>query len=127
MRGVVGGDRAVGTYAGGMQSAMPGQNGTECTGGGIDVTEKSLADRYRTHGGPRLNAGQSLGLAFLLALAGIKLILSETPGGKLPIWLSLSVIIGALAISIIVSLIATRGQDEPPHGDGMHAGGSAAR
>ena len=27
----------------------------------------------------------------------------------------------------VVSLIATRGQDEPPHGDGMHAGGSAAR
>ena len=67
------------------------------------------------------------GLAFLLAFAGLKLILSETPVGKLPIWLSLSVIIGALAISIIVSLIATRGQDEPPHGDGMHAGGSAAR
>ncbi len=40
---------------------------TECTGGAIDVTEQSLADRYHTHCDPRLNAGQSLELAFLLA------------------------------------------------------------
>ena len=31
------------------------------------VTEHSLADRYHTHCDPRLNAGQSLELAFLLA------------------------------------------------------------
>jgi 3-deoxy-7-phosphoheptulonate synthase len=35
--------------------------------GAADVTEQSLADRYHTHCGPRWNAGQSLGLAFLLA------------------------------------------------------------
>jgi hypothetical protein len=35
--------------------------------GAIDVTEQSLADRYHTHCDPRLNAGQSLELAFLLA------------------------------------------------------------
>ena len=46
--------------------------------------------------------------AFLLAFAGLKLILSETPVGKLPIWLSLSVIIGALAISIIVTISSAR-------------------
>lgn len=55
------------------------------------------------------------GLAFLLVFAGVKLILSETPVGKLPIWLSLSVIIGALAISIVWSLWATRK-------DGSHPG-----
>lgn len=48
------------------------------------------------------------GLAFLLVFAGAKLILSETPVGKLPVWLSLSVIILTLAISIAWSLMATR-------------------
>jgi len=52
------------------------------------------------------------GLAFLLAFAGIKLILSETPVGKLPVWLSLSVIILSLAISIVWSLRATRGRGD---------------
>ena len=46
---------------------MTGQNVTECTGGLVDVTEQALADRYHTHCDPRLNAGQSLELAFLLA------------------------------------------------------------
>ena len=31
------------------------------------MTEQSLADRYHTHCDPRLNASQSLELAFLLA------------------------------------------------------------
>lgn len=67
------------------------------------------------------------GLAFLLAFAGAKLILSETPVGKLPIWLSLSVIIGALAVSIIWSLVATRGDDtdDPDRSDGMRPGAAA--
>lgn len=51
------------------------------------------------------------GLAFLLAFAGVKLILSETPIGKLPIWLTLSVIVVTLAVSIASSLIATRDHD----------------
>ena len=55
------------------------------------------------------------GLAFLLVFAGAKLILSETPVGKLPVWLSLSVIILTLAISIIWSLVATR-KDGPGPG-----------
>ena len=33
----------------------------------MDVTQMDLADRYHTHCDPRLNAGQSLELAFLLA------------------------------------------------------------
>ncbi|SCL44715.1 tellurite resistance protein TerC [Micromonospora citrea] len=50
------------------------------------------------------------GLAFLLAFAGVKLILSETPVGKLPIPLTLGVIVATLAISIGWSLAATRSQ-----------------
>jgi len=46
---------------------MTGKNVTECTGGLIDVTDASLADRYHTHCDPRLNGAQSIELAFLLA------------------------------------------------------------
>ena len=59
--------RAEGSYGGGVHIEMTGQNVTECTGGAVAVTEQSLADRYHTHCDPRLNAGQSLELAFLLA------------------------------------------------------------
>ncbi len=51
------------------------------------------------------------GLAVLLAFAGVKLILSETPVGKLPIPLTLSVIVVTLAVSIVWSLFATRRED----------------
>ncbi|MEV4492513.1 TerC family protein [Micromonospora coxensis] len=53
------------------------------------------------------------GLAFLLAFAGVKLILSETPVGKLPIPLTLGVIVATLAVSIGWSLAATRGAPAP--------------
>ena len=48
------------------------------------------------------------GLAVLLGVAGVKLILSETPVGKLPVWLTLLIIVGVLAVSIASSLRATR-------------------
>ncbi|MBS0285296.1 MAG: 3-deoxy-7-phosphoheptulonate synthase class II [Proteobacteria bacterium] len=67
VRGFFAVHRAEGTHAGGIHAEMTGQNVTECTGGAIDVTEQTLADRYHTHCAPRLNAGQSLELAFLLA------------------------------------------------------------
>jgi 3-deoxy-7-phosphoheptulonate synthase len=67
VRGFFACHRAEGTFAGGIHIEMTGQNVTECTGGAVDVTELSLADRYHTHCDPRLNAGQSLELAFLLA------------------------------------------------------------
>ncbi|MFF4908737.1 TerC family protein [Streptomyces sp. NPDC001260] len=51
------------------------------------------------------------GLAVLLAFAGVKLILSETPVGKLPIPLTLGVIAVTITVSIAWSLIATRGKD----------------
>lgn len=46
---------------------MTGKNVTECVGGIIEVTEEKLGDRYHTHCDPRLNAGQALELAFLIA------------------------------------------------------------
>ncbi|WP_370248021.1 TerC family protein [Nocardioides sp.] len=48
------------------------------------------------------------GLAVLLAFAGVKLILSETPVGKLPIPLTLSVIVVTITVSIVWSMISTR-------------------
>ena len=48
---------------------MTGQDVTECTGGAIAISEASLADRYHTHCDPRLNAAQSIELAFTLAEA----------------------------------------------------------
>jgi 3-deoxy-7-phosphoheptulonate synthase len=59
--------RAEGTHAGGVHFEMTGQNVTECIGGAQEVTEAALADRYHTHCDPRLNATQSLELAFLIA------------------------------------------------------------
>jgi 3-deoxy-7-phosphoheptulonate synthase len=59
--------RAEGSFMGGIHIEMTGQNVTECTGGAIAVTDEALADRYHTHCDPRLNASQSLELAFLLA------------------------------------------------------------
>ncbi len=59
--------RAEGTHAGGVHFEMTGQDVTECIGGAKAVTEDRLADRYHTHCDPRLNASQSLELAFLIA------------------------------------------------------------
>ncbi|UCP00302.1 3-deoxy-7-phosphoheptulonate synthase class II [Metapseudomonas lalkuanensis] len=59
--------RAEGTYAGGIHIEMTGQNVTECIGGARPITEDALSDRYHTHCDPRLNADQSLELAFLIA------------------------------------------------------------
>jgi 3-deoxy-7-phosphoheptulonate synthase len=58
---------AEGTWAGGVHFEMTGQDVTECIGGAQEITEHSLADRYHTHCDPRLNASQSLELAFLVA------------------------------------------------------------
>lgn len=57
------------------------------------------------------------GLAFLLAFAGLKLILSETPVGKLPIPLTLGVIATALTVSIAASLWTTRSRPTPASAD----------
>ena len=67
VRGFFAVHRAEGTHAGGIHLEMTGQDVTECTGGAIAITDAGLADRYHTHCDPRLNAAQSLELAFLLA------------------------------------------------------------
>lgn len=59
--------QAEGSYAGGVHFEMTGQNVTECVGGAFKVTEADLADRYHTHCDPRLNADQSLELAFMIS------------------------------------------------------------
>ena len=56
-----------GTYAGGIHVEMTGQNVTECTGGTQKISEEDLSDRYHTHCDQRLNANQSLDLAFLIS------------------------------------------------------------
>ncbi len=59
--------RAEGTHPGGIHIEMTGQDVTECVGGAVAITDDALGDRYHTHCDPRLNAEQSLELAFLLA------------------------------------------------------------
>ncbi|KAB2911902.1 MAG: 3-deoxy-7-phosphoheptulonate synthase class II [Hyphomicrobiaceae bacterium] len=59
--------RAEGTYPGGVHVEMTGQNVTECTGGATKISEADLARQYDTGCDPRLNAGQSLELAFRIA------------------------------------------------------------
>lgn len=59
--------RAEGTIPGGVHFEMTGQDVTECTGGVYAVTDENLSDRYHTACDPRLNASQSLELAFLVA------------------------------------------------------------
>lgn len=58
---------AEGTTPGGVHFEMTGQDVTECTGGVREVTDENLSDRYHTACDPRLNASQSLELAFLVA------------------------------------------------------------
>ncbi|MEO1135336.1 MAG: 3-deoxy-7-phosphoheptulonate synthase class II [Pseudomonadota bacterium] len=52
---------------GGVHFEMTGQNVTECLGGSHEISEADLSSRYHTHCDPRLNAGQALDLAFILA------------------------------------------------------------
>ncbi len=59
--------KSEGTYAGGVHFEMTGQDVTECLGGAQAISEIDLGSRYHTHCDPRLNASQSLELAFLIA------------------------------------------------------------
>ncbi len=59
--------RSEGTYPGGVHLEMTGQDVTECMGGLQEITDKDLKNRYHTYCDPRLNASQSLELAFLLS------------------------------------------------------------
>ncbi|MBA3718327.1 MAG: 3-deoxy-7-phosphoheptulonate synthase class II [Actinobacteria bacterium] len=59
--------RAEGTWPGGVHLEFTGDDVTECTGGSEGVLEEQLDGRYMTLCDPRLNARQSLDLAFRVA------------------------------------------------------------
>ncbi|KAM7257417.1 hypothetical protein ACFE04_013158 [Oxalis oulophora] len=56
-----------GSYPGGVHLEMTGQNVTECVGGSKHISFNDLNSRYHTHCDPRLNASQSLELAFAIS------------------------------------------------------------
>ena len=56
-----------GVWPGGVHLEFTGEDVTECLGGADDVLESQLSSRYETLLDPRLNARQSLDLAFTLA------------------------------------------------------------
>lgn len=62
IEGFFGAHRQVGTWPGGIHLELTGEDVTECLGGGAAVSD--LDSRYKTMCDPRLNACQSLDLAF---------------------------------------------------------------
>ena len=58
---------AEGSIPGGVHFELTGDNVTECTGGGRNILDQHLQQNYLTNCDPRLNAEQSLELAFQLA------------------------------------------------------------
>lgn len=59
--------QAEGTVPGGVHFEMTGENVTECTGGARNIVDSELANNYQTTCDPRLNAEQSLEVAFQIA------------------------------------------------------------
>jgi 3-deoxy-7-phosphoheptulonate synthase len=59
--------RELGTWPGGVHLEFTGEDVTECLGGGEAVLEEQLDHRYESLCDPRLNARQSLDLAFRVA------------------------------------------------------------
>jgi 3-deoxy-7-phosphoheptulonate synthase len=58
---------ALGTWPGGVHVELTGDDVTECVGGGEELRDEDLANRYESVCDPRLNRVQSLELAFLVA------------------------------------------------------------
>ena len=81
VRGFFDAHAAEGTWAGGVHVEMTGQDVTECVGGAHRLTEADLGARYETFCDPRLNAEQSLELAFLVAE---ELKARRQPNGRAP-------------------------------------------
>ena len=59
--------RSLGTWPGGLHVELTGDDVTECVGGGEELLEMDLHNRYESVCDPRLNRVQSLELAFLVA------------------------------------------------------------
>jgi 3-deoxy-7-phosphoheptulonate synthase len=67
IRGYFAVHRAEGSWPGGIHIELTGDNVTECLGGSDEVLSDHLVERYETMCDPRLNARQSLDLAFQVA------------------------------------------------------------
>ena len=67
IRGYFAVHRAEGSWPGGIHVELTGDDVTECLGGSSDVRSDHLVQRYETMCDPRLNARQSLDLAFQVA------------------------------------------------------------
>ena len=67
IKGFFAAHREVGTWPGGVHVELTGDDVTECLGGVEDIVEGQLEERYTTACDPRLNARQSLDLAFRVA------------------------------------------------------------
>jgi 3-deoxy-7-phosphoheptulonate synthase len=67
IQGFFSGHRAEGTWPGGVHVELTGDDVTECLGGAEEVLEDDLDLRYTTTCDPRLNARQSLDLAYRVA------------------------------------------------------------
>jgi 3-deoxy-7-phosphoheptulonate synthase len=59
--------KAEGTHPGGVHLELTGEDVTECLGGAEEVLDTHLGTRYETACDPRLNASQSIELAFRVA------------------------------------------------------------
>ena len=59
--------RGLGTHPGGVHIEFTGDDVTECVGGGDEIVEGDLHQRYETACDPRLNRSQALDLAFMVA------------------------------------------------------------
>jgi 3-deoxy-7-phosphoheptulonate synthase len=67
IRGFFAVHRSEGTWPGGVHVELTGDDVTECLGGVEDILEEQLPLRYTTTCDPRLNARQSIDLAFRVA------------------------------------------------------------
>jgi 3-deoxy-7-phosphoheptulonate synthase len=65
--GFVRAHRAEGSWPGGVHVELTGEEVTECLGGAEEVLDVNLDERYETVCDPRLNARQSIDLAFRVA------------------------------------------------------------
>ena len=67
LRGFFGACKAAGVWPGGVHIELTGEDVTECLGGSEEILGEQLEERYETMCDPRLNARQSLDLAFQVA------------------------------------------------------------
>ena len=93
----------LGTIPGGVHLEMTGDNVTECVGGGSSIEETDLSSRYHTHCDPRLNAEQSLELAFYVASR-----LAQRESSKIVWFMSLSCFASIMEFYILASELSLR-------------------